>query len=69
MAETRHYARPPITEAVIELRFEGSLSPRELERIRDRFKGMYSNVEQLQEIEITFDGTVPAPKPVERTPT
>jgi uncharacterized protein (TIGR04255 family) len=62
MTEKQHYARPPITEAVIELRFEGSLSPRELERVRDRFKARYSTVEQIQMVEVSFDGAKATPK-------
>ena len=54
MADIRHYSRPPITEAVIELRFEGHLSGRELERVRDRFKPRYSTIEQLQLLEVVI---------------
>ncbi len=63
MAESRHYPRPPITEAVIELRFEGQLNAREMERVRDRFKSQYPTVEQLQMVEVIFDeGGTAAPK-------
>jgi uncharacterized protein (TIGR04255 family) len=64
MVEKQHYARPPIAEAVIELRFEGSLNTRELERVRDRFKTQYSTVEQIQTIEVMFDGAKATPKVV-----
>jgi uncharacterized protein (TIGR04255 family) len=51
--EERHYARPPITEAVLELRFEGLMDSRDLERTRDRFKSKYSNVEQVREFQVS----------------
>jgi uncharacterized protein (TIGR04255 family) len=57
MAEKRHYPRPPITEAVLELRFDEALSQRDMDRIRDRFKSGYPTIEQLQEIEFTLEGT------------
>ena len=56
MADKKHYPRPPITEAVLELRIESPLSTRDMERIRDRFKSTYSIVEELQEIELLFAG-------------
>lgn len=65
VAENRRYARPPIIEAVIELRFEGILSPRDMERVRDRFKQRYSTIEQIQLVELMFDPTANnAPKVV-----
>jgi uncharacterized protein (TIGR04255 family) len=63
MAESRHYARPPITEAVIELRFEGVLSARDMERVRDRFKSRYTTIEQIQMLEVMFgEAGTAAPK-------
>lgn len=62
MAERRHYARPPITEAVLELRFDDPLSGRDMERIRDRFKSMYPVIEQMQEIDVVFDASKVEPK-------
>ncbi len=63
MAEARHYARPPIVEAVIEVRFEGALTSRELERVRDRFKPSYSTIEQLNKLEVQVGPGKPV-KPV-----
>jgi uncharacterized protein (TIGR04255 family) len=57
MAEKRQYAHAPITEAVLELRFDETLSQRDMERLHDRFKSAYSTVEMLQEIEMVFEGT------------
>jgi hypothetical protein len=63
MAESRHYPRPPITEAVVELRYEGQLNVRETERVRDRFKPRYPTVEQLQMVEVLFgEGGTATPK-------
>src|SRR5262245_39041806 len=62
MVQKQHYARPPITEAVLELRFEGALTSRELERVRDRFKVRYSTVEEMQLVEVTLEGTKPTAK-------
>jgi uncharacterized protein (TIGR04255 family) len=53
-SEQKHYPRPPITEAVIELRSDRALSPRDLERCRDKFKRQYEKVEDLNEIEVVF---------------
>jgi uncharacterized protein (TIGR04255 family) len=54
MAEARHYARPPITEAVLELRFEGALTDRDLARARDRFKSAYPTIEKVEQFEVQF---------------
>jgi len=35
MAEKRHYPRAPITEAVIEIRFDDPMSARDMERVTD----------------------------------
>lgn len=51
----KHYSRPPITEAVLELRFEEPIDARDLERLRDRFKSRYAKVEEIQSIEVLFD--------------
>jgi uncharacterized protein (TIGR04255 family) len=56
-SETIQYPRPPITEAVIELRFEDMVGHRELERLRDRFKSQFGTVEELQTIEVSIEGT------------
>jgi uncharacterized protein (TIGR04255 family) len=53
--EQKRYARPPITEAVIELRFEDSLTLRDMERVRDRFKSEFPTVESRQNIQVSID--------------
>jgi uncharacterized protein (TIGR04255 family) len=53
MADDRaRYARPPATEAIVELRFEEALSDRDLERCRDRFKKDYPKVEEISEVTV-----------------
>lgn len=41
------YKRPPITEAVIEIRLEGSLSERMVEKIHNRLKKRYESSERI----------------------
>jgi uncharacterized protein (TIGR04255 family) len=52
MPDPRRYPRPPITEAVIELRFEGALSAREMTRARDKFKREFPTIEERKTVEI-----------------
>jgi uncharacterized protein (TIGR04255 family) len=52
MIASRRYNRPPIVEAVIDFKFEGNLSDRELERLRDRFKAKYRSIEERKNIQI-----------------
>jgi uncharacterized protein (TIGR04255 family) len=52
MVAARHYNRPPIVEAVIDLKFEGALSEREFERLRDQFKREYLTVEERKNISV-----------------
>jgi uncharacterized protein (TIGR04255 family) len=52
--ERKRYPRPPITEAVIELRSDRALTGRDLERCRDRFKRQYEKVEDINEVEVLF---------------
>jgi uncharacterized protein (TIGR04255 family) len=56
MADRKHYPRPPITEAVIELRFDETLGDRDMERVRDRFKRTFATVEEMQNIEVSIEG-------------
>jgi uncharacterized protein (TIGR04255 family) len=59
----QHYNRPPITEAVIEMRFDEVLNERDMERLRERFKSDYATIEQMQELEFALEQTkVVAPK-------
>lgn len=46
------YSKPPIVEAVFELRFAELLSQRELERLRDRLSSNLPKIEQQQKIDI-----------------
>ena len=55
-AERKHYSRAPLMEAVIELRFAAVLSQRDMERLRGRFKSKYISVEEMQTIEVLFEG-------------
>jgi uncharacterized protein (TIGR04255 family) len=50
------YARPPITEAVVEIRFKASFSARDLDRMRDKFKGRYPSVEERHEVNVRVEG-------------
>jgi uncharacterized protein (TIGR04255 family) len=48
MADRRVYSKPPLIEAVLELRFENSLSDRELIRLKDRLQKAYPAVDELK---------------------
>jgi uncharacterized protein (TIGR04255 family) len=52
MAVAQFYNRPPIIEAVIDLKFEGDLSERDLERLHDRFKSGYPSIEEKKTIQV-----------------
>ena len=55
--EQKRYARPPITEAVLELRSDRPLTGRDLERCRDRLKRQYETIEEISDVEfIVKDG-------------
>jgi len=58
-----HYPRPPITEAVLEVRVEGKLSARDMERCVERFRRQYKNVENITEFEINFEDGKPISRP------
>ena len=49
------YKRPPITEAVIEIRLEDSLSKKVVEKIRSRLKKNYESSEKISYIEVMLD--------------
>jgi uncharacterized protein (TIGR04255 family) len=55
MPDQKRYARPPITEAVIELKFNETLDTREMERVREKFKSTFVTVEERKDIEVSFD--------------
>jgi uncharacterized protein (TIGR04255 family) len=50
------YKRPPILEAIFELRISSALSERTLIRLRDRFQANYPAIEAVNNIEARFDG-------------
>lgn len=51
------YARPPITEAVIEIRVAGDVSEKVQEKIAQRLKKRYPNIQPLHEVEFKIDNT------------
>ena len=52
MTSKRYYNRPPIVEAIIDLKFDGILSDRELRRLRDRFKTNFPAIEEKKNIRV-----------------
>lgn len=56
MTDKKHYARPPITEAIIELRFSENLSAREMERAKEKFKSQFVTVEEKKNVEFSIHG-------------
>lgn len=48
----RRYKRPPIVEASFEVRFRQTLSTREMERLRDRFKRTHPTIEEQRQVNI-----------------
>lgn len=61
MATHRPYARPPITEAVIDMHFQSELSPRDLEKLRDKLKRGYPSIEPLNSVHVEINGSVATP--------
>lgn len=51
------YDKPPITEAVVEVRTDQLLDARELERCRERFKRQYAKVEVQNEVNVLVADT------------
>jgi uncharacterized protein (TIGR04255 family) len=51
------YARPPITESALELRFATPFSTRDLERLRDRFKRRFPAVEEQKQVDVRIEPT------------
>lgn len=56
------YPRPPITEAVIELRFKERFAVRDMERMRDQFKREFPRVEATYDVKVNVvaDGNAAA---------
>jgi uncharacterized protein (TIGR04255 family) len=48
------YARPPITEAVIDIRIENPLTPAELQKLKGRFSRQYPNSEEQIDWNVGF---------------
>lgn len=48
MADRHHYSKPPLIEAVIELRFDQNLSVKDLIRAKDRLQRSFPAVEELK---------------------
>jgi len=55
--ESKSYSQPPIVEAVVELRFRETLSNRDLQRTKDKFKQQFPAVEERRTISVTVKGT------------
>jgi uncharacterized protein (TIGR04255 family) len=51
MTTAMHYGKAPIVEAIIDLRID-PLPGRELERLRDRFKGRFPSIEEMRSIKV-----------------
>ena len=60
-----NYERPPITEAVIELRYADNLSSRAMERIHSQLKRRYDKSEKVSTVQFSFD---PKEDKLDRTP-
>lgn len=60
MAEIRQYAKPPLVEAVLELRFETPFTDRELTRVKDKVARKSSKVDELKnyQAQMVPDGAV-----------
>ena len=56
MPDQKRYVRPPITEAVIELRFGETLSARDMERAQEKFKRQFVTVEERMNVELSIQG-------------
>lgn len=54
MATARHYKKAPIVEAIIDVKFEAPFAIREMERLRDRFKGQFLSVEERRTFRVEF---------------
>ena len=50
-----HYRHPPITEAVIEIRLQDSLSEKVVEKIHSRLEKKYESSEKIARIGVMFD--------------
>lgn len=55
MVERHQYPKPPLLEAVLELRFEQNFAEREFIRLRDRLQRAYPTVEELRTFEAKLE--------------
>lgn len=55
MADRQQYSKPPLIEAVLELRFETGLSERDLSRAKDRLQKTFPSVEQMVNLEARLE--------------
>ncbi|MCF8505475.1 MAG: TIGR04255 family protein [Caulobacter sp.] len=53
------YAKPPVTEGIIEVRWSNALSDKLLQRIRAQAVSRFAVEEEESEVEIRFDGATP----------
>jgi uncharacterized protein (TIGR04255 family) len=51
MADQERYPRAPIVQAIIDLRFDEALDPREMIRARDRFKRDFPTIEEIKTVQ------------------
>jgi len=54
-AKSEKYAKPPIAEALVDVRFAPSLSEKLLRRVIDRVKPRYARAEEQVEVEFSFN--------------
>lgn len=55
MADKQQYSKPPLIEAVLELRFDQGLSDRELTRVKDRLQRSFPAVDELRNFEAKLE--------------
>jgi uncharacterized protein (TIGR04255 family) len=51
------YARPPITESALELRFGSPFTLREIERLKERFKRRYPAIDEQKQVDVRIEPT------------
>jgi uncharacterized protein (TIGR04255 family) len=55
MAERQQYPKPPLIEAVLELRFEQNMSERELTRLKDRLQRAFPAADELRNFQAKLE--------------
>lgn len=61
MIKQEPYARPPITEVVLDLQFQTEISARDLERIRDKLKRFYPSIEPIRGLHLDIKENTTTP--------